>query len=85
MDAPVMPIKAIKKTLLSELEEFRKLAQESLHANHVWHDTVPFEMLSIGYQHMQKALEACTTYDDLDNYIWYAGYRMSLEEWVNSL
>lgn len=74
-----MPIKAIKRIVGEELASHYAQACQSIY------NDVQREFLHRGYHDLAKSsLESCTSYKQLDDFIgeWY---RMSLEEWINSL
>lgn len=80
---PVMPVRAIKHILEKELEGFYESSLRVLHKESL--SDVPYEMMDIARAVLQAKLVNCNDYESLEEYINYAGYRMSLEEWVNSL
>ena len=43
------------------------------------------ETWSIGNEMILDRVKAAETFDELDNVISFAGYRMSLQEWIDSL
>lgn len=78
-----MPVRAIKNILGKELQDFRNRFYNA-YPSFIMSD-VQKEILSIGYELLKVKLDACVTYEDLEEFISFAGYRMSLEEWINSL
>jgi len=78
-----MPVRAIKSILGQELDKFKDVVSRA--ANSACLADAGREMVVIGYEAMKAALEKCNDYESLEEYISFAGYRMSLEEWVNSL
>ena len=79
----IMPVRAIKRILGEELDKFK--AQFFIHESQLTMSDVQQEMLYIAESVMKASLESCTTYAELDDFLSYAGYRMSLQEWVQSL
>lgn len=77
------PIKAIKKILAKELKEFKDGFFKA-YPNFIMSD-MQKEFIYIAYQVISDKLNACETYEQLNDYISYAGYRMSLKEWIDSL
>ena len=78
-----MPVKAIKRILLQELQSFRD-GFYSAYPSFIMSD-VQKEMVSISFNHLKNRLDRCNSYQELDNFVSVAGYRMSLEDWINSL
>ena len=78
MENYVMPVKAIKRIFLQELE-----GHYSQSVQRVYGDT-PRAFLHFGYNAAKEQADKCETYDDLDTVIgeWY---RMTLREWIESL
>lgn len=79
-----MPVRAIKNILKKELEQFKNNTLQVLHKEHFLSD-VPKEMIYLAYSNLLGVLDKCQDYAALEDYISYAGYRMSLTEWINSL
>jgi hypothetical protein len=79
-----MPVRAIKNILRKELEDFKGHALQSLRTCNTMSD-VPKEMIYIAYTNLLEVLEKSNEYSSLEDYISYAGYRMSLQEWIESL
>lgn len=78
-----MPVRAIKNILKKELEEFKDSALNLLHKGYV--NDATKELIYIAHNVLTEKLEACNDYDSLDEFVSFVGYRMSLEEWINSL
>lgn len=78
-----MPVKAIKNILQKELEE-KKQSFFNAYPAFIMSDTQK-EMIYISYAHLYEILQKCNDYASLEDFISYSGYRMSLEEWINSL
>lgn len=74
-----MPVRAIKNIMRKEIQEHYSVACQDLH-----HD-VQRNFVHVGYRYILAELEKCVTYDELDNFLSLADYRMSLQEWINSL
>lgn len=78
-----MPVKAIKNILKKELESFKNgFFTAELHYRL---SDVMKEFIYIAHNVLEERLESCTDYDSLEKYISFAGYRMSLQEWIDSL
>jgi hypothetical protein len=43
------------------------------------------EMIYIAHSNLSEILDKCEDYASLEDFISYSGYRMSLEDWINSL
>lgn len=82
MNNYVMPVKAIKKIIKRELEEMYSAAISTLYKN--GHNDTIREVFHLGYEQAEASLEECQTHEDLDNFIGPL-YRMSLQEWIESL
>ena len=78
-----MPVKAIKNILKKELEERKTTFINILHNNYV-NDSCK-EMIYIANEVSSKKIDECHNYEELDEVISFLGYRMSLEDWINSL
>lgn len=78
-----MPVRAIKNILKKELDEFQK-AFHSAYPKFIMADVMK-EMVYLAHSQLNDKLANSNTYDELEDYISLAGYRMSLEEWINSL
>jgi hypothetical protein len=78
-----MPVKAIKNILKKELED-HKQGFYTAYPSFIMSDVMK-EMIYKGHNIMMEMLELCTTHDELNDFISFAGYRMSLEDWINSL
>ena len=78
-----MPVKAIKRILLQELQSFRD-GFYNAYPSFIMSD-VQKKMVGISFHHLKNTLDRCNSYQELDNFVSKAGYRMSLEEWINSL
>lgn len=79
-----MPVRAIKNILKKELEEFKAHAIQALYNANTMSD-VPKEMVYLAYTELSGILEKSNDYASLEDYLNHAGYRMNLEEWINSL
>lgn len=80
----VMPVRAIKNILKKELQDHRD-GLYAISANGVILTDCQKEMIRFAHVKMQSALSFCTSYDDLEKFLSFAGYRMSLTEWIQSL
>ncbi len=78
-----MPVRAIKNILAKELESFKDGFFEA-YPTFIMSDHQK-EFVYIAYGILKNKLESCNTYEELDEYITFAGYRMSLTEWIESL
>lgn len=78
-----MPVKAIKNILQKEHEEFKKVSLQKLHEAYV--NDATKELIYIASEQVMGRLNNCVSYDDLDDFLSFAGYRMSLEDWINLL
>ena len=78
-----MPVRAIKSLLKQELNSFRD-GFYNAYPKFIMADVMK-EMVSISFHSLNERLENCNSYEELDDYISFAGYRISLEEWINSL
>jgi len=83
MNNYIMPVKVIKNILKKELEDFKNGFFNS-YPNFIMSD-VQKEFIYIAYGALLNVLNKCEDYASLEDYISYAGYRMSLQEWINSL
>lgn len=77
-----MPVRAIKNILKAELQGFKD-SFYTMSAGVL--SDVQKEMINLAYSELSGILEKSNHYNELEDYIAYAGYRMSLEEWINSL
>ena len=75
--------RAIKRILGEELD-FRRNAFYHAYPNFIMSDTMK-EMVESSYRKQKELLKECETYEELESFIEFAGYRMSLEDWVSSL
>ena len=78
-----MPVKAIKNILRKELQGHRD-GFYNAYPKFIMSD-VQKEMITLAHETLTRALDACETYEQLDDFISFAGYRMSLQEWIDSL
>lgn len=78
-----MPVRIIKNILKKELQAFRDSFYERIPAYML--ADVQKEMIDIAHNALNTALESCSDYESLDDYLSLAGYRMSLSEWIDSL
>jgi hypothetical protein len=82
-----MPVKAIKNILTKELAEFR---QNALYGNPSGKNNIRHcndatkNIFESGYDLLTARLDACNNHEALDSFIGEV-YRMSLEDWINSL
>jgi hypothetical protein len=83
MENYIMPVKAIKNILLKELEEFKSMTYEAVKKSYL--SDVCANLVIMGYSKLKEQLEKCNSYESLEEYVTDAGYRMHLEEWINSL
>jgi len=79
----IMPVRAIKNILKKELED-HKQGIFNAYPRFIMTD-VQKEMIYIAYKALLNTLNECNDYVSLEAYISYAGYRMTLNEWINSL
>lgn len=77
-----MPVRAIKNILQKELQGFRD-GFYTMSAGTL--ADVQKEMIFLAYEELSEYLDTCEDYKSLEEYLSFAGYRMSLEEWINSL
>lgn len=83
MDIYLMPVRAIKNILHKEIVEFRDGFFRA-YPSFIMAD-VQKEMVNLAKAILISKLNLCESYEDLDEFISYAGYKMSLEDWINSL
>jgi len=76
-------VKAIRGILLDELNDFFKHLLEVLCNAYV--NDMTKNLVYTGYYKRKEQLKECKTYEDLEEYLSDLDYRMSLEDWVNSL
>lgn len=79
MDAPAMPVSAIKNILIKEHKDFMQSIRERMYR----FDYNNY-LLDVADESTIKRIQSCITYNDLDEFIGESR-RMTLEEWVNSL
>lgn len=72
----------IKKMLLKEYEEMYNVTYRVVYQG--TSADACREMLSNGYDVGKKSIEEANTYDELDEALSFCGYRMSLQEWLES-
>jgi hypothetical protein len=80
MEISPLPVKAIKKVLKDELELKQRDIINPNNPGGLWHK----DFLLEAFYTVKEILESCTTYEELDNYI-SRFYRMSLNDWIESL
>ena len=76
-----IPFTAVKNLLAKELDSFRK---EGFKVKFTLSD-VSKQAMFYGFNYLGDMLIKAETFDDLENYVTHAGYRMSLQEWIDSL
>lgn len=74
-----LPVKSIKSLMTKEIQSHYSTACQTIY------NDVQRNFVHIGYRYLLAELEKCTTYDELDNFLSLADYRMSLTEWIESL
>lgn len=74
--------KTAKKMLLTEYEGHYKNAQQVMINAYV--PDVQKEMVHNGYYAAREKIEASTDWEMLEEAISFCGYRMSLQEWLDS-
>jgi hypothetical protein len=75
-------VRTIKKMLLKEYEEMYNATYQVVRKG--TSADACLEMLRNGYDVGKKCIEQATTYDELDEALSFCGYRMSLQEWLDS-
>ena len=80
---PVMPVKAIKNILKKEIESHKEHLFTQMSMG--WFPDVQKEMIRIAFYTLTEKLDICQSYEDIQELLDFAGYRVSLDEWVNSL
>lgn len=83
MSEYVMPVRAIKNILRKELQERRDSFFQA-YPTFIMSDAQK-EMINIAYENLLSVLEKSNDYASLEDFISYSGYRMSLQEWIDSL
>ena len=76
-----MPVRAIKNILKKEIQDHT----DGFYWGMTCMSGVQKEMISIAKENILSRLESCNTHDELDDFLSYAGYCRSLEDWINSL
>lgn len=79
MSEITVPIKALKNLLGKEIDSHYSEACQSIHHN------VQRGFIHLGYRLIKDRLAIAESYDDLDEILSDMDYRMSIQEWVNSL
>jgi hypothetical protein len=74
-----MPVKLIKSLLDQEIEKHGDALKK-----YTYND-VQKEMIHIAKKTMLLKLDACQSYNDLEEFLSFSGYRMSVQDWINSL
>ena len=74
------PVKAIKMIMLQELEERRQGLFNSLAGGLFYHD-----MLMVMFRDAREILEDCQSYEDIQEYLNHYDFRLSIQEWIESL
>lgn len=69
----------IKRLMTKELQSHYSSACQT-----IYHD-VQRNFVHIGYRYLLAELEKCETFEQLDEWLSLADYRMSLQEWIDSL
>lgn len=69
----------IKKLMIKEIQSHYSSACQ------VNHNDIQRNFVHIGYRYLLAELEKCETYDELDSWLSLADYRMSLQDWIDSL
>lgn len=75
-------IRTLKKMINDELERFKSETLSGLRKI-VMADAI-FEIVSDGFDQKIEKLKTLQSFDELDNFISECGYRMSLQEWIDS-
>jgi hypothetical protein len=79
MNPPTLSVKSIRNILLKEYEEHKDTLYSRLFVDSHLRDYFGDAILNV-----KGEIESLETYEDLDKFIG-DHYRMSLEDWVNSL
>lgn len=79
----IISVKTIKGLLGAELLKFTNHAHSVLKGRCLA-DAIS-ELVHIGFITADNKLRSCQTYDDLEDYVGWVGYKMSLQEWLDSL
>ena len=78
-----LTVRAIRGILLDELNDFKSHAVQAV--NSVYANDMTKNLVFMGYDTLKSQLKNCKSYEDLEQYITDANYRMSLEDWCKSL
>lgn len=78
-----LTVRGIKNILREELKRHKESTFNVLYNSYV--PDVQKEIVSNGYGDAFTRLDACTSYEELDELLSHLGYRMSLEDWIQSL
>lgn len=75
----IMPVRAIKGIIEREINAHADNLRQSAYCD------PQREMISMSKSAMLDRLAKCQTHEDLEDFLGFAGYRMSLIEWIESL
>ena len=75
-------VRTIKKMLLKEYEQLYQDTYRAVRKEII--SDACLEMVSNGYYQGKSLIENASTYDELDGALSFCGYRMSLQEWLDS-
>lgn len=79
MNEITIPVKTIKILMLKEVESHFTSARTNIYSD------VQRRMLYLGYYDVKMVLEHAESIDDLQDALDMLDYRMSVQEWINSL
>lgn len=71
--------KTIKGLMTKELQSHYSNACRTIY------NDIHRNFVHVGYRYLLAELEKCETYEQLDDFLSLADYRMSLQDWIDSL
>lgn len=83
MSELTMPFKSVKKLIRKEVEEHMDNVSKVIHAAYL--PDVQSNIAWIARIELLKRIDACETLEQLEDFMGYANYRMSVQDWIDSL
>lgn len=78
-----MPLKSVKILIKREIELHMDNVSKVVHQ--YCYPDVQRKSVSIARDQLNKKLDACETLEQLEAFMSYSGYRMSVQDWIDSL
>lgn len=76
-------VETVRRMLMDEWEHMYEFAARELDDKSAPCDAIR-NMLLLGYRQVMEKIRSAETFEDLDHAVYLAGYRMTLQQWLDS-